>query len=58
MDLGEGQDRLYLFRETKGSVNLDELRPTERRKVECGKRHFIDTFGVDFKVVVDTSQIT
>lgn len=46
MDVGEGQDRLYLVRETKGSINLDDLRPDERRKIECGKKHFGDTLGV------------
>ncbi|PQA74035.1 DEAD/DEAH box helicase family protein [Brucella oryzae] len=51
MDMGDGQDRLYLVRETKPSTNLDELRPDERRKIECGKRHFIDTLGVNYAVV-------
>ncbi len=57
LDAGEGQDRLYLVRETKGSINLDDLRPDERRKIECGKRHFEDALGGNFKVVSDVSQI-
>lgn len=51
MDTGEGQDRLYLVRETKGALGLDKLRPDERRKITCGIRHFKDTLGVDFQVV-------
>jgi type III restriction enzyme len=57
MDIGEGQDRLYLVRETKGSTNLDDLRPDEQRKIECGKKHFVDALGGNFKFVRDISQI-
>ena len=57
MDPGDGQDRLYLVRETKGSINLDDLRPDERRKIECGKKHFVDTLGVDYGVVTAANQL-
>ncbi len=57
MDIGEGQDTLYLVRETKGSINLDDLRPDERRKIECCKKHFVDALGGNFKVVSELSQI-
>jgi type III restriction enzyme len=57
MDLGEGQDRLYLVRETKSTTTIADLRPNERRKVECGKKHFAETLGIDYKVVSDISQI-
>ena len=50
----EGQ-RLYLVRETKGTTNLDDLRPDERRKIECGKQHFTEALGVDYEVV-DSAQ--
>ena len=50
-----GEQMLYLVRETKGTTNLNDLRPDERRKVECGKRHFEDTLGVDYEVV-DSAQ--
>ena len=33
-------ERLYFVAETKGSAFLDDLRNTERAKVECGKAHF------------------
>ena len=57
MDMGEGQDRLYLVRETKGSINLDDLRPDERRKIECGKKHFVDALGVNYDVVTTADKL-
>ena len=33
-------ERLYFVAETKGTAFLDDLRNTERAKVECGKAHF------------------
>jgi type III restriction enzyme len=57
MDTGEGQDRLYLVRETKGTTTLADLRPDERRKIECGNKHFVDTLGQNYKVITNISQI-
>jgi len=54
----EGEkERLYLVRETKGTLNLAELRPDERRKIQCGRRHFKDALGVDYKVVTSASEL-
>lgn len=50
-----GEQSLYLVRETKGTTNPDHLRPDERRKVDCGRRHFEDTLGVDYEIV-DSAQ--
>jgi type III restriction enzyme len=50
MDTGEGQDRLYLVRETKGTTKIGDLRPNERRKIECGQKHFVNTLKVDYAV--------
>jgi type III restriction enzyme len=36
----EGQDRVYLIRETKGSQYSSDLRPTEKAKIESAKQHF------------------
>ncbi len=36
----EHDERLYFVAETKGTSFLDDLRNTERAKVECGKAHF------------------
>ena len=48
-------ERLYLVRETKGTTNLDDLRPDEKRKIKCGIRHFTEALGVDYEVV-DSAQ--
>jgi len=48
--LTEGESKLYMVRETKGTTDKDGLRDGERKKVECGEKHF-STIGVDFKVV-------
>jgi len=57
MDLGDGQDRLYLVRETKGTTTVADLRPNERRKIECGKKHFSDALGVNYKAIANIEQI-
>lgn len=49
MDDGDGK-KLYLVRETKFIEDLNNLRPTEEKKIICGKKHF-KAIGLDnFKV--------
>jgi len=36
----DGNERLYLVVETKGSRFADDLRDQERAKIACGKAHF------------------
>lgn len=36
-----GEKKLYFVLETKGNIDTDALRPTEREKIECGKAHFM-----------------
>lgn len=50
-------ETLYLVRETKGSLDLDKLRPNERRKVECGRRHFQGALGVNYRVVTSAAEL-
>jgi type III restriction enzyme len=52
-----GEQMLYLVRETKGTTNLDELHPDEKRKILCGERHFKGTLGVNYKVVTNARDI-
>ncbi|MBX3059466.1 MAG: DEAD/DEAH box helicase family protein [Anaerolineae bacterium] len=54
----QGKPALYLVRETKSTHDLDKLRPDERRKIQCGKRHF-EALGpeVDYKVIVSASEL-
>lgn len=37
----EGEDfRLYFVAETKGTTDIDKLKPDEKNKILCGKKHF------------------
>jgi len=36
----DGQRKLYFVVETKGSILVENLRPTERQKILCGEKHF------------------
>lgn len=48
---------LYLVRETKDTTHLDDLRPDERRKILCGKNHFQDALGVNYRVVTTSEEL-
>jgi type III restriction enzyme len=54
---GERVERIYLVAETKGTVEIEKLRPSEQRKVKCGRRHFERTLGVDFRVVTNAAEL-
>ena len=56
-DDAESGDRLYLVRETKGTLDLNQLRPDEKRKILCGRSHFRGALEVDYKVVTEASQL-
>ena len=50
----DGKDRLYFVVETKGNLFSDALRPTEKAKIACGRKHFkaLDQ-GAGFAVAKD-----
>ena len=56
---------LYLVAETKGSKSLDDLRPDERRKIQCGAAHFGSSQfkaegaldGVDYRMVTSAEEL-
>jgi type III restriction enzyme len=52
-----GQSLLYLVAETKSVDSLDKLRPEERRKVQCGEKHFEGALGVRYRRVKTVSQL-
>ena len=43
------QERVYMIRETKGTREIETLRPREQAKIEFGRRHF-DAIGVGYEV--------
>lgn len=53
----EDDRRVYLVRETKGTTDLQELRPDERGKIKCGERHFQGCLGVSYKVVKSVREL-
>jgi type III restriction enzyme len=47
---------VYLVRETKGTRDLNKLRPDEAVKIHCGARHF-EALGVSFDVVTSADDL-
>lgn len=43
----EGEERLYLIRETKSTADWAALRPTEQAKIDSAKKHF-EAIGIDY----------
>lgn len=57
LDTEEGE-KLYFVAETKGTDNIDELKPSERRKIKCGEKHFevIDT-GIKYRTIKELKSL-
>jgi len=54
---GEGEaPKLYLVRETKGTIDELKLRVIEWAKIRCGKAHF-SQLGVDYKHVTSAAEV-
>ena len=55
-----GEPLLYLVRETKSTTILDKLRADERRKIECGDKHFnkaLKALDMNYKVVTNAKEL-
>lgn len=53
-----GEDHIYLIRETKGQTDVAKLQYAhEGKKIACGRRHFVDALRLDYDVVVTAGQI-
>ena len=48
----EGDRRVYFVAETKGTERLDELTPSEKLKILCGRKHFDEFADVRFEAPV------
>ncbi|MCL2042641.1 MAG: DEAD/DEAH box helicase family protein [Treponema sp.] len=49
----DGRAKIQLVRETKGSIDPNQLRfSNEKRKIECAKKHF-NTLGISYRQVTD-----
>ena len=52
-----GKEKLYLVRETKSTMDSEKLRRHEEWKIDCGRQHFSDALGVDYKVVTSAEEV-
>lgn len=58
MDNPEDTDQqLYLVRETKDSLDLSDLRPDEKRKILCGRKHFGEALSTHYGVVTKVADL-
>lgn len=51
----DNQEKLYFVVETKGDLGIEFLRPAEKGKIDCGKKHFEElsrSTGQDIKMIV------
>ena len=48
--------RLYLVRETKGTLDKEALRPVEKDKIACGQKHFA-AIGVNYAVAASFDDV-
>jgi type III restriction enzyme len=55
-EFGESREKLYLVRETKGTLDEDQLRGMEEMKIDCAKRHF-EAIEVDYDVVTSAEDL-
>ena len=51
-----GEKKLYLVRETKGTKDMNKVRPDERDKIRCGVKHF-KALGVDYAYAVSGDEV-
>lgn len=52
----ERDEKLYFVRETKSTLDKDELRTKENQKISCGKKHF-EAIDVDYGVVTSLAEV-
>ena len=52
----EREEKLYFVRETKGTLDSEERRAKENRKIDCGRKHF-GAVNVDYDVVTSLSEV-
>lgn len=56
-DPEQQEPKLYLVRETKSSIDPNDWRPDEKRKIHCGRRHFKEALGVNYEVIESADEL-
>ncbi len=54
--VAEHGQKLYFVRETKSTLDSEQLRTKENKKIACGRKHF-EALGVDYDVVTSLSEV-
>jgi len=54
--VAEKDSKVYLVRETKSTLVVENRRTSENQKIKCGKRHF-EAIGVDFSVATHVKEV-
>jgi type III restriction enzyme len=52
----EREEKLFFVRETKSTLDSEELRSKEQQKIDCGRKHF-DSLAVNYDVVTSLSEV-
>ncbi|MEX2411472.1 MAG: hypothetical protein WD607_08930, partial [Candidatus Paceibacterota bacterium] len=52
-----GDKRMYFVSESKGDIDEDELRTSEKLRIACGEKHFEKLDGVEFKVAKEAKEL-
>ena len=53
----EREEKLYFIRETKDTTATEELRPQEKGKMDCGRKHF-EKINANFDVVTSLDEVS
>lgn len=53
---GEAKEKLYFVTETKGTTDINNLRPSEKRKICCAESHF-KSISTEYQVVVSANEL-
>jgi type III restriction enzyme len=52
----EREEKLFFVRETKSTLDNEELRSKEKQKIDCGRKHF-DSLAVNYDVVTSLAEV-
>ena len=53
---GEFEQTLYLVRETKSTLKMEDLYQSQAQKIACGRKHF-EELKVDFEVLTEAGDL-
>jgi type III restriction enzyme len=54
----KNEKKIYFVAETKGTIDMHDLRPDEEMKVKCGQAHFKEFDNVEYRLVKSVSDLS